>query len=355
MAATNSFFTTALLQWHSTENVRSMPWKGIKDPYRIWLSEIILQQTRVEQGLPYYEKFIEAYPTVHALAAAKDEAVFKLWEGLGYYNRCRNLLFTARYIATQGGNFPNNYNDLLALKGVGPYTAAAIASFAFNLPYAVIDGNVYRVLARFSGNDTPTDSTEGQLLFKALAQQMLATDTPAEYNQAIMDFGATVCTPLQPKCGSCPLQQNCVAYATGTVHHLPVKAKTLVKKNRWLTYFVIEHNGKWLIHQRAGSDIWQQLHEFYLVETGEKQVFNTQAATKWWNEQWPNTLLRIKHVSRPLKQQLTHQTIHAQFVALQLITIPASLQHYEYLTVNEIKQLAFPKIINQYLNAAPLT
>lgn len=227
-AATGSkglLFAQALLQWHRHHNVRAMPWKGEKDPYRIWLSEIMLQQTRVEQGLPYYEKFIAAFPTIRHLAAAPDQQVFKLWEGLGYYSRCRNLLATARYIAHErDGAFPATYNEILALKGVGGYTAAAIASFAYNLPHAVLDGNVYRVLARIHGMDTPTDSAEGKKLFSELAQQQLPKEEPAAYNQAIMDFGATVCKPM-PECRACFFASHCRAFEEGKQLQLPVKKK----------------------------------------------------------------------------------------------------------------------------------
>ena len=207
------YFTQQLLQWNQTANHRAMPWKGEKDPYKIWLSEIILQQTRVDQGWAYYEKFIFAYPTIQDLAKAKDEKVFKLWEGLGYYNRCRNLLHTARQITNHSkGIFPNTYDALLALKGIGPYTAAAIASFAFNLPYAVVDGNVFRVIARYEGIDVPTDTTAGKRLFETRAAALLDKKRAGLYNQAIMDFGATVCKPFAPNCNNCPLQKTCVAH-----------------------------------------------------------------------------------------------------------------------------------------------
>ena len=189
----DTFFTQQLMLWDNQENNRKMPWKGEKDPYKIWLSEVILQQTRVEQGLDYYNKFIETFPTIGLLANAKDESVFKLWEGLGYYSRCRNLLFTARYIAFElGGQFPNNYDAILNLKGVGPYTAAAISSFAYEQPYAVVDGNVFRVIARYFGIEKPTDTNEGKELFAALANKLLDKTQPGKYNQAIMDFGATI-------------------------------------------------------------------------------------------------------------------------------------------------------------------
>ena len=202
-------FTNKLLQWNKRENIRSMPWKGEKDPYKIWISEIILQQTRVQQGVAYYNRFIKAWPTIKSLAKATEQEVYKLWEGLGYYSRCRNLIASAKYINDElGARFPEKYEDILSLKGIGDYTAAAIASFAFNQPYAVVDGNVFRVLARFFGIKTPVDTTEGKKLFRKLANELIDKKNPGEYNQAIMDFGAVVCKPVLPKCNECPLQKK---------------------------------------------------------------------------------------------------------------------------------------------------
>mgnify|MGYP003339694825 CR=1 FL=1 len=214
-------FTKQLIKWNRFKNKREMPWKFEKNPYKIWLSEIILQQTRVEQGMSYYLNFIRAYPTVHDLANAEDEAVMKLWEGLGYYSRCRNLLATARFIShNKKGNFPNSYEELVKLKGVGPYTAAAIASFAFQLPYAVVDGNVIRVLSRFFGIDKQANTNEGKKIFQQLAQEVLDKKNPGIYNQAIMDFGATVCKPAQPLCDECVMQNYCSAYQKDMVDEI---------------------------------------------------------------------------------------------------------------------------------------
>ncbi|MEO1629046.1 MAG: A/G-specific adenine glycosylase, partial [Bacteroidota bacterium] len=235
-----SFFSTALLGWYQN-NHRPLPWKGIKDPYLIWLSEIILQQTRVATGWAYFERFREQYPTVHHLADASIDEVMKLWEGLGYYSRARNLHFTAQHISrTLGGTFPNTYKDILQLKGVGPYTAAAIASFAFGLPVAVVDGNVYRVLSRVFGMRDPIDSGAGKKKFAELANLLLDKDRPADYNQAIMDFGATVCTPGVPNCHQCPFEDRCLANAEGTARELPVKSKKLVRKTRYFNYLVFQ-------------------------------------------------------------------------------------------------------------------
>jgi len=343
-------FTALLMQWHRDTNRREMPWKGEKDPYKIWLSEIILQQTRVEQGWGYYQRFIAKYPTVLHLAKANDEAVFKLWEGLGYYNRCKNLLFTAREIATKyNGLFPTNYDTILLLKGIGPYTAAAIASFAFNLPYAVVDGNVFRVLSRVFGIETAIDSADGKNEFTALANAVLDQASPGAYNQAIMDFGATQCKPMAPLCSTCLLQKNCVAFKLGKVNLLPFKEKVLLKKNRWFYYFLFEHHQKILIHKRSGKDIWENLHEFYLLEASEQIKWNQTLVAQWLQEQFNLTDAHLLDLSTVLSQQLTHQQIKGQFIHVQLKTVPDSLKHYQWLSLQQLKKLAFPKFIHQYL------
>lgn len=338
------------MDWHRHQNDREMPWKGEKKPYRIWLSEIILQQTRVEQGMGYYHRFIEQYPTIQDLAGAPDQQVFKLWEGLGYYNRCRNLLFTAREIVQQrNGIFPDTYEELLALKGVGPYTAAAIASFAYNLPYAVVDGNVYRVLARYCGIDTPSDSTEGKKIFNDLADQMLDKNEPALYNQAIMDFGATVCKPMAPLCSACPLQNGCAALATGKVNQLPVKEKTLQRRTRFFNYFILEYRQKIWVQQRTAKDIWQNLFEFYLVES-EKQIrWDIPLIQNWLKDQLNIRDAIVLNKAEPVVQQLTHQQIKGQFIHIQLKQKPASLKTGDWENAARVQELAFPKLINSYL------
>lgn len=343
-------FTQILMDWHRHQNDREMPWKGEKKPYRIWLSEIILQQTRVEQGMGYYHRFIQQYPTIQDLAKASDQQVFKLWEGLGYYNRCRNLLYTAREIVKQrNGIFPDTYEELLALKGVGPYTAAAIASFAYNLPYAVVDGNVYRVLARYCGIDTPSDSTEGKKMFNDLADQMLDKKEPALYNQAIMDFGATVCKPMAPLCSACPLQNGCAALATGKVNQLPVKEKTLQRRTRFFNYFILEYRQKIWVQQRTAKDIWQNLFEFYLVES-EKQIrWDIPLIQNWLKDQLSIHDAIILSKTEPIVQQLTHQQIKGQFIHIQLKQKPASLKTGDWENAARIQELAFPKLINSYL------
>ena len=344
-------FTTTLLNWHTKDNTREMPWKGEKDPYKIWLSEIILQQTRVEQGLAYYNRFIETYPTVFDLAKAKEQTVFKLWEGLGYYNRCRNLLATAKVIVTNyKGIFPNDYATLLTLKGVGPYTAAAIASFAFNAPHAVLDGNVYRVIARYEGIDVPTDSTAGKKIFEERAATLLDKKRAGLYNQAIMDFGATVCKPMAPNCNACPLQKTCVAHATAQVNQLPIKEKQLVKKERRFYYFLLQVQDEIWVTERKHKDIWQGLYEFYLLDAGKKMLWNETSVAAFLKEQLGVSSIKLLQRSIDIKQQLTHQVITAQFIRVALTKKPSSMTAGKWQKISKLKVLPFPKLINQYFS-----
>lgn len=324
-----------------------MPWKGIKDPYKIWLSEIILQQTRVEQGWSYYEKFIEAFPAITDLANAPDEKVFKLWEGLGYYSRCKNLLHTARYISFElNGMFPTEYKDIILLKGVGPYTAAAISSFAFNEPQAVVDGNVQRVLSRYFGNSTPIDSAAGKKLYQHLAQDLLAKDNPATYNQAIMDFGAVICKPQAPLCSSCIQQKTCVAYNRDLVKLLPVKEKKLEKKHRWFYYLVIEVNDKIFLRRRPAKDIWENLHEFVLIE--DKESIDD-ASTLIPQRILGKTKYELKSSSKIYKQVLSHQVIQGQFFIVRVQSLPNLPGDYFEVEKTQVPTYAFPGIINQFL------
>lgn len=336
------------MRWHSTANTRSLPWKEEKDPYKIWVSEIILQQTRALQGLPYYLKFTEAYPDVHAMAATTDEEAFRLWQGLGYYNRCKNMLATARHISGElNGTFPNTYENILTLKGIGPYTAAAIASFAYGLPQAVVDGNVYRVLSRYFGIDTPFDTTEGKRQFADLAQQLLDKTDSAAYNQAIMDLGATICTPgASADCSNCPLQQKCIACKQGMVALLPVKSKRTEVKKRYFHYLLIHAGDKVWIQKRSGKDIWQSLHEPYLIEAGEP-MDNIQLAQSAGYK-----LLGLK--AKPqyeghLSQRLTHRIIESRFFSISIpgpVVIPGE---GSWQPVSSLKKLAFPKTLVSFL------
>jgi A/G-specific adenine glycosylase len=342
-------FTNLLLKWNREQNTRQMPWKGEKDPYKIWLSEIILQQTRVEQGLNYYNNFITAFPDVHTLAKTADEKIFKHWEGLGYYTRCRNLIASARYISKEKkGIFPGTYDELKNLKGVGPYTAAAISSFAFNLPHAVVDGNVFRVLARVFGISKPTNSGEGKKFFTVLADELLYKKQPGTYNQAIMDFGAIVCKPVAPLCPQCVFKRNCVAYLNNRVNELPVKTKKLSIKKRWFHYLVMEYKNEIVIRQRTGKDIWQQLFEFPLIE------MKTQAPGKILKKAETKKILtadeyEIVTISPLFKQQLSHQLIEGRFIRLKLNRKPKLENGYLPVAKNKLSEYAFPQFINQYL------
>lgn len=328
-----------------------MPWKGEKDPYKIWLSEIILQQTRVEQGLNYYNNFIKTFPDIHKLAKAADEKVFKLWEGLGYYTRCRNLLVTARYISkVLKGKFPDNYEDIRKLKGVGPYTAAAISSFAFNLPYAVVDGNVFRVLARIFGITVPIDSTDGKKYFTTLADNLLDQKQPGFYNQAIMDFGAVVCKPVAPLCLNCGFNKFCSAFINNKINELPVKEKKINIKKRWFYYLVLEYKNEIAIRQRIEKDIWQDLYEFPLIETekeiDKKNILKQAEKNKWVH----NGKYELLAVSPLFKQQLSHQLIAGQFIKLKLKGKHDPAINWIWVTKSRMGKFAFPRFINQYLN-----
>ncbi|MEP6949288.1 MAG: A/G-specific adenine glycosylase [Ginsengibacter sp.] len=344
------FFVENLLKWNQFENTREMPWKGEKDPYKIWISEIILQQTRVQQGLAYYNRFIKAWPDIKSLAAAPEQEVYKLWEGLGYYSRCRNLIASAKLINEElAGRFPGKYEDIVSLKGVGHYTASAIASFAFNLPYAVLDGNVFRVLARFFGVKVPVDTTEGKKMFSDIARDLIDTRNPASYNQAIMDFGAVVCKPLLPLCNSCPLEKKCIANAKKIVSTLPVKEKSIQRRERFFNYLIVEYHNKTYVNQRMDKDIWQNLYEFILVETESLIPRKAFLNTKIFTSLFLRNNYSVTNVSAIRSQKLTHQTITGRFFHITVKTPKASLQKYKAVSGRELSLLPFPKFITSYL------
>lgn len=345
----NKKIATQLLYWHKNSNKRVMPWKEEKDPYKIWISEIILQQTRVEQGLAYYNKFIQIYPNINKLAAAKDEDVFKLWEGLGYYNRCKNLLFTAREITKNcKGIFPEKYNDILKLKGIGKYTAAAIASFAYNLPYAVVDGNVFRVLARIYGVEKAIDSTEGKKYFEQLAQELLAKDKPALYNQAIMDFGAIICKPKLPDCNFCIFKKYCKAYNQNLVSILPVKSKKTSTQLRWFYYFIFSYKNQVLIKKRTEKDIWQNLFEFYLIESTVEEKLSSKNLKTKLNFLFNDMSYEINSITTTQQQKLTHRIIKGKFIEL-ILSKKIEIENYFWINKGDIQQYSFPKFINTFL------
>ncbi|MGZ3852248.1 MAG: A/G-specific adenine glycosylase [Flavisolibacter sp.] len=340
-------FVQNLLIWNKKKNKRQMPWKGEKDPYKIWLSEIILQQTRVEQGLKYYDNFIKAFPDVHSLANAPESTVFKLWEGLGYYSRCRNLITSARFISGKlGGVFPQDFESILQLKGVGTYTASAIASFAYNLPYAVLDGNVFRVISRIYGIETPIDSTEGKVQFSEVAQEMLPKKKAGEYNQAIMDFGAVVCKP-QPECRACFFRKQCKAYLAGKQDLLPIKEKKIKIKERWLNYFVVKFKDQVLVRQRVSKDIWQQLYEFVLIETAKPN--NQKQLLDLFRTQYQLPLHTIGEI-HTTKQKLSHQLIHFSFVTVS-VNERETIKGFSWLKLRDLDQYPFPKTLLEFVTA----
>jgi A/G-specific adenine glycosylase len=339
-------FAARLLKWHREKNVREMPWKGEKDPYKIWLSEIILQQTRVEQGLAYFNRFVKAFPDIHSLASAPEDQVFKLWEGLGYYSRCRNLIYTAKYIDRElGGIFPREYDEIKALKGIGSYTAAAISSFAYNLPYAVVDGNVYRLLARTTGIKKQTDSTEGKKYFATIAGNLLDKKNAGIYNQAIMDFGAVICKPAAPLCASCIFKKDCIAYRQGLVDVLPLKKKKITIKKRWMSYVVIQFDKKTAIRQRTSKDIWKGLYEFPVIESsGEiarEDVIEILLKNKWATRRETAAM----EDAGAFKQQLSHQTIYGRFYRLHV----SKKMKEDFLWMENLDRFAFPTIIRNLI------
>jgi A/G-specific adenine glycosylase len=344
-------FTKKLLRWNKKGNTREMPWKFEEDPYKIWLSEIILQQTRVDQGWAYYEKFINAFPNIGVLASAPEKKVYKLWEGLGYYARCKNLIETARKISNaHGGRFPSSYEEIVQLKGIGPYTAAAIASFAFNLPHAVVDGNVQRVLARYFGISTAVDTTSGKRIYHELASGLLDKKRPGIYNQAIMDFGAVICKPRNPVCHLCPQQPDCVAFKNGWVDSLPIKEKRIKRITRWLYYFVIQNKDKnFYIRQRKEKDIWENLYEFVLWETDHSMPLEEISNSGFIHELFRKQPFKITSISKIFKQQLTHQTIQGRFIAVQINKRLAQTRDFVLTNEEEMKAHPFPKFITEYL------
>ncbi len=342
-----TILTPRLLAWYA-DHGRELPWRATRDPYRIWLSEVILQQTRVQQGWSYYERFVEAYPTIDRLAAATEDEVLKLWQGLGYYSRARNLHAAARQVMEQfGGRFPDTYEEIRSLRGVGDYTAAAIASMAFDLPYAVVDGNVYRVLARLFDLATPIDSTEGRKSFARLAQELLDEPHAATYNQAMMDFGATCCTPQQPHCASCPLADHCLALAAGTQLDRPVKQGRTAVRDRYFHYLhLVDRAGKTLLTRRGANDIWQGLYEFPLFEAealldaGELLARLPYALTG-------NTPLRITATTTMPRHQLSHQRIHARFFRIETEALPA-IEGATVLTTDSLGDYAISRLTERY-------
>lgn len=341
-------FSSVLIQWYLA-NKRSLPWRKTKEPYHVWLSEIILQQTRVDQGLPYYMKFSETFPTVYELAIAPEEEVLKMWQGLGYYSRARNMHSAAKYVVDQlNGVFPNSYKELLKLKGVGDYTASAIASICFNEPVAVVDGNVFRVLARIYGIDTPINSTEGKRIFKSLAEKLLAGSNPSDFNQGLMEFGALQCKPQKPECGSCPFAQECVALNQGLINSLPVKLKKQSIKTRYFNYLVfISEEEETILQQRRGKGIWQGLYEFPLVETVEEVQESLLVEEPLFQNYSSISNPEIRLFNEvPIVHKLSHQHIHTKFWILNCESIPGN-----GVPISSIEKFPVPVLIEKFIDS----
>ena len=336
-------FASVLLEWFR-ENGRDLPWRQTKDPYAIWLSEIILQQTQVKQGWDYWEHFMHRWPTVEALAAATEDEVLREWQGLGYYSRARNLHYAAKQIVALG-HFPNTLDEIKRLKGVGDYTAAAIGSIAFDLP-------VYRVLARYFGIDTPINTTEGKKVFTAMAQELLPIGNASDYNQAIMDFGAIQCTPQSPRCLLCPLAESCEALHAGRVAELPVKQKTLKVRERHLIYIYIRWQGMTAIHRRGAGDIWQGLWEPYLIENGKLNIENLNPQSVLPNFQ--SSIFNLQLIAKGVKHVLTHRILYADFYLWEVEEKPSLPPEYIWIPEGDIDHYALPRLIENLLSLSLL-
>lgn len=354
-----SKFTSEIIEWYK-ENKRDLPWRSSSSVYKVWLSEVILQQTRVAQGLPYYEKFVRKYPDVFKLAAASEEEVLKLWQGLGYYSRARNLHSSAKYVVDQySGEFPDSYKKLLELKGVGDYTASAIASICYQEPKAVVDGNVFRVLARYFGIAVPINTTEGKKVFKAKAEEVLDRENPGTYNQGIMEFGALQCTPHNPGCTICPLKNECQAFQYDRIEELPVKNKKLKVRERHLNYLVFTNStDHTYIQKRRGKGIWQNLYEFPLVETKkhtDKEGIMQALSLKGIEVMEPQI---ERFYPKPIKHLLSHQRLWVEFWIIDMDTLPElspklnrQREIIEWLTIDNYP---VPKVIHNFLDAFKL-
>ncbi len=339
-------FNKEIHKWYLSHE-RDLPWRGSKNPYFIWLSEIMLQQTKVSQGLPYYLKFVASFPTVFDLADASESTVLKLWQGLGYYSRARNLHHTAKYVARElNGVFPNNYNDLLQLKGVGEYTASAIASICYQEPVAVVDGNVYRVLARVFGIHTAINSSQGVKEFKQLANSLLDVKSPGNYNQAIMDFGAIQCTPKSPKCLTCIYSRDCYAYTNNQVDVLPFKEKKGKVKKRYFNYLVtVTKDNATIIEERKGNGIWQGLYQFPLLEGTATMTRQMVKESNLFSSLFSSAAEISLFNTKEIIHKLSHQHLHTQFWIVKTDKLVAANQSWRY-----IQEKPVPVLIANFLN-----
>lgn len=338
-------FSQKILKWYGLHK-RELPWRATKDPYKIWLSEIMLQQTRVAQGMPYYHKFLEAFPTVQDLARAKEEKVLKLWQGLGYYSRARNLHATAKMVVNEyKGEFPNTYKELKTLKGVGDYTASAISSICFDLPEPVVDGNVYRVLSRYFGVNLPINSTEGVKYFKELACEVMDSQNIRDYNQGIMEFGAIQCAPRNPDCVTCPLNNGCMALQESKVDVLPVKLNKVKVKDRFFNYLVfLDEEGQTVLEQRTGKGIWQKLYQFPLLESDK--LLEAEELTQTLNGKMENKSIKTitLYNKEPIVHKLSHQHLRTRFWILEVDRVSKG-----GIPWNEIHSFPVPVLIADFI------
>ena len=336
-------FNTALLAWYS-QHKRDLPWRNTQDPYVIWLSEIILQQTRVEQGLPYFQRFVEIYPDIESFAAAEEQEVLKLWQGLGYYSRGRNMLKTARLVRDHfDGVFPTTYEQLLKLKGIGEYTAAAIASFSVNEPKAVIDGNVYRVLARYFGISEPINSTEGKKIFRLAADDLLNKQYPGLHNQAMMELGATICKPAKPACDRCPVGEGCYAFMQNAFNVLPVKLNKVKIRERYFNYLLVRDDDTLLMNRRNERDIWANMYDLPLIETSSMVSIEALFAMDEMKQLFGNDV-KVGQVFPIIKHILTHQRLHVRFIEFRGHPVKLK-ENWFYCDKENLQQLALPKVI----------
>lgn len=347
-----SSFSTAITGWYN-QNKRDLPWRHTQDPYKIWVSEIMLQQTRVDQGIGYFYRFIAAYPTVQDLANAPLDDVLKLWQGLGYYSRARNLHVTAKCVVNEhGGKFPTSYEGLIKLKGVGDYTASAIAAFAFKQAIAAVDGNVYRIFSRYYGVFTPIDTTQGKKELHALAQEAVDKQHPDIYNQAIMDFGALMCSPKKPRCYDCPLIESCYAFRNGYVDQLPAKSKKVAQRTRYFSYLMIKQGAYTYINKRQAKDIWHSLYDFPMIETQKEVKPSAIVKTKEWKELFGKAKLTVLHVSDMVKYPLSHQRLMTRFYIVELSSATYLPQgDFIKIKIADLHQYSTPILIDSYMAA----
>ena len=340
-----------IISWY-LQNKRNLPWRETKDPYQIWIAEIMLQQTRVSTAIDYFNRFLERFPTISNLAEAEEQEVLKLWQGLGYYSRARNLHATAKIIqAEYKGIFPKSYKEILKLKGIGPYTAAAIASFAFNLPHAAVDGNVYRVLSRIYGIDKAIDSTDGKKYFQNIASETMGNAQAEIYNQAIIEFGALQCVPRTPKCDICPLLSNCFAYNNALVDQLPIKTKQIKTKNRYFYYLFLSCKSRFLIQKRKKKDIWENLFQYPLIEYDKPMLTNELMQTSEWKKLFGKEEILIHSVSENVVHKLSHQNLHTTFIHIEMnLENLNKTSSYKIINNSEIPNYPFPKLIESHLD-----